>query len=190
MAAKGKVLRNCHIDVGGATMLQAGNKIFRLSWRAFSRKIESSPMPPPRPSSSRFALVVSEFNREYTDALLASAQAVLKDRPTKVVRVPGAYEIPLQVQRLARSRNYAAVIALGVVWQGKTLHAQEILRAATDALMRIQLETDVPVIHEILAVSTEAEAKARCMGTKLNRGREAAEAALAVAALAGTTGRN
>jgi len=136
-----------------------------------------------RSSPSRFALVVSVFNREYTDALLASAQAVLKGHDLKIVRVPGAYEIPLQVQRLARTKRYAAIIALGVIWQGQTLHAKEILRAVTDALMRISLETNVPVLHEVLAVTTEAEARARCMGTKLNRGREAAEAALAVVAL-------
>jgi 6,7-dimethyl-8-ribityllumazine synthase len=138
---------------------------------------------------SRFALVVSLFNREYTDALLASAKAALKGHELKIVRVPGAYEIPLQVQRLARTKRYAAVIALGVIWQGKTLHAREILRAVTDALMRVSLETDVPVIHEVLAVTTEVEARARCLGAKLNRGREAAEAALAVAALGDAKGR-
>jgi 6,7-dimethyl-8-ribityllumazine synthase len=136
-----------------------------------------------RSSKFRFALIVSIFNREYTDALLASAQAALKGHELKIVRVPGAYEIPLQVQRLARTKRYAAVLALGVVWQGKTLHAQEILRAVTDALMRISLETDVPVIHQVLAVATEAEARARCMGTKLNRGSEAAQVALALALL-------
>ena len=135
-----------------------------------------------RSSKFRFALVVSEYNRDYTDALLASARAALKGHDLKVVRVPGAYEIPLQVQRLARTKRYAAIIALGVIWQGRTLHAREILRAVTDALMRISLETDVPVLHEVLAVSTEAEARARCMGVKLNRGREAAEAALALVA--------
>ena len=128
----------------------------------------------------RFALVVSEYNREYTDALLASAQAALAGHEQKIVRVPGAYEIPLQVQRLARTKRYSAVIALGLIWQGRTQHAQEFLRDVTDALMRISLETDVPVLHEVLAVKSEAEARARCMGTKLNRGREAAEAALAL----------
>jgi 6,7-dimethyl-8-ribityllumazine synthase len=142
-----------------------------------------------RSSKSRFALVVSEYNRDYTDALLASARAALKGHDLKVVRVPGAYEIPLQVQRLARTKRYAAIIALGVIWQGGTLHAWEILRAVTDALMRISLETDVPVIHEVLAVSTEAEARARCMGVKLNRGREAAKAALALVAGARAKGR-
>jgi 6,7-dimethyl-8-ribityllumazine synthase len=134
-----------------------------------------------RSSKFRFALVVSLFNREYTDALLASARAALKGHELKVVRVPGAYEIPLQVQRLARTKRYAAIIALGVIWQGRTEHAREILRAVTDALMRISLETDVPVLHEVLAVTTEAEARARCMGVKLNRGREAAQAALSLA---------
>jgi 6,7-dimethyl-8-ribityllumazine synthase len=141
-----------------------------------------------RSSKFRFALVVSLFNREYTDALLASTKAALKGHELKIVRVPGAYEIPLQAQRLARTNRYAAVIALGVIWQGRTLHAQEILRAVTDALMRISLETDVPVLHEVLAVTTEAEARARCLGTKLNRGHEAAQAALALALLDSTKG--
>jgi 6,7-dimethyl-8-ribityllumazine synthase len=135
----------------------------------------------PRSHKFRFALVVSVFNHEYTDALLASASAALQGHEIEVVRVPGAYEIPLQVQRLARTKKFSAVIALGVIWQGKTLHAMEILRAVTDALMSISLAADVPVIHEVLAVATEAEARARCMGTKLNRGREAAEAALSLA---------
>jgi len=127
-----------------------------------------------------FAIVASEYNREYTDALLASAQKTLGQHPQKVVRVPGAFEIPLQVQRLARSKKYAAVIALGLIWQGKTSHADEITRAVTDALMRISLETDVPILHEVIAIKTVADARARCMGDKLNRGREAAEAALAI----------
>jgi 6,7-dimethyl-8-ribityllumazine synthase len=129
----------------------------------------------------RFALVASLFNREYTDALLNAAHAALKGHDVTVVRVPGAFEVPLEVQRMARSKRYAAVLALGVVWQGKTLHAQEILRAVTDALMRISLETDVPVIHQVLAVGSESEARARCMGVKLNRGIEGAQAALAIA---------
>jgi 6,7-dimethyl-8-ribityllumazine synthase len=131
-----------------------------------------------RSFSPRFALVVSEYNREYTDALLHSAQEVLHGFEQKVVRVPGAFEIPLEVQRAARSGRYAAILALGLVWQGRTRHADEILRAVTDSLIRISLENDLPVLHEVLAVRTEAEARARCMGKKLNRGREAAEAAL------------
>ena len=103
--------------------------------------------------------------------------------------MPGAFEIPLQVQRLARSKKYDAVLAMGVIWQGRTLHAQEILRAVTDALMRISLETDVPVIHQVLAIKTEAEARARCFGGKLSRGREASEVALALARISSTKGK-
>jgi 6,7-dimethyl-8-ribityllumazine synthase len=133
-------------------------------------------------SQHRFGLVVSEYNREYTDALLRAAEAALAGHELTVVRVPGAFEIPLAVQRLARTKKYAAILALGVIWQGKTEHAREILRAVTDALMRIMLETDVPVMHHVLAVKSDAEARARCFGSKLNRGREAAEAALALLA--------
>lgn len=136
-----------------------------------------------RPSPLRFAIVASTYNLEYVDGLLNAAAATLKGHDITVVRVPGAFEIPLQVQRLARSKRFAAVLALGIVWQGKTAHADQIVRAVTDALMRIMLETDVPVIHEVLSIKTEAEAKARCFGKKLNRGREAAEAALVMAAL-------
>jgi 6,7-dimethyl-8-ribityllumazine synthase len=136
-----------------------------------------------RASQLRFALVASTYNREFVDGLLDSASDVLKPHDLTVIRVPGAFEIPLQVQRLARTKRFAAVIALGIVWQGRTAHAQEITRAVTDSLMRIMLETDVPVVHEVLAIKTEAEARARCFGTKLNRGREAAEVALELAQL-------
>ncbi len=136
-----------------------------------------------RASQLRFAIVASLFNREYVDGLVAATQAALPGHELTIVRVPGAYEVPLQVQRLARTKRYAAVIALGIVWQGKTAHAQEIVRAVTDGLMRIMLETDVPVIHQVLSIKTEAEARARCFGTRLNRGREAGEAALALARL-------
>jgi 6,7-dimethyl-8-ribityllumazine synthase len=154
-------------------------EMFVLSRRAFSAQSRVRPMA--RSPKFRFALVASLFNREYTDALLNAAHEALKGHDVTVVRVPGAFEIPLQVQRLARTKRFAAIVALGVVWQGRTLHAQEILRICGDSLMRISLENDVPVIHQVLAVSNESEARARCMGVKLNRGIEGAQAALALA---------
>ncbi len=137
----------------------------------------------PRPSRPRFALVASLFNQEYVDGLLDSATQGLKGHELKIVRVPGAFEIPLQVQRLAKTKRYAAVIALGIVCRARRPTRRKITRGVTDALMRIMLETDVPIIHQVLSIATEAEAKARCFGTKLNRGREAAEAALTLAKL-------
>ena len=151
-----------------------------LSESAFSATTALQLMANSRTARHRFGLVVSRYNEAYTEGLLQAALKTLAAHETEVVRVPGAFEIPLQVQRLARTKKFAAVLALGVIWQGRTEHAREILRAVTDALMRISLETDVPVMHHVLAVKTEAEAKARCFGTKLNRGREAAEAALAL----------
>jgi 6,7-dimethyl-8-ribityllumazine synthase len=138
-------------------------------------------------TSFHFGIVCSQFNTEYTDALLASTLKGLSlaSHTAQVVRVPGAFEIPLQIQRLAKNQTsrFDGLIALGLVWQGKTGHAQEITRAVTDSLMRIGLECDIPVIHQVLCVKTEAEAKARTMGSKLNRGSEAATAAITLAEL-------
>jgi 6,7-dimethyl-8-ribityllumazine synthase len=135
------------------------------------------------PKPRRFAAVVSTYHSRYTEAMLASAAKALKGHVLDVVRVPGAFEVPLAVQRCARKggkERYEAILAFGVVWEGKTRHAEEILRACTDALMRIGLENDVPVLHEILSVSTEKEAEERTRG-KLDRGTEAAQAALGMA---------
>lgn len=130
-----------------------------------------------------FGIVVSTYHRPYTFGMLNAAEKVLEGHLLHVVEVPGAFEIPLQVQRLAATEEFHAVLAFGVLWQGKTFHAQEILRACTDALMRIALESNVPVLHEVLSVRTEREARARCLGRKINRGVEAARAALSVAGL-------
>jgi 6,7-dimethyl-8-ribityllumazine synthase len=131
---------------------------------------------------ARFGIVCSRFNNTYTDALLAVAKNGLAGHEVDIVRVPGAWEIPLQAQRMARKREYAVILALGVVWQGETLHATEILRAVTDALMQISLENDVPIVHQVLSVRTEAEARERAITPgPLNRGTEAAAAAIALA---------
>ncbi|MFH1066595.1 MAG: 6,7-dimethyl-8-ribityllumazine synthase [bacterium] len=129
---------------------------------------------------SRIVIVASRFNETYVNGLVNSALAALKNQTVEVIRVPGAFEIPLAVQRAIRASKPQAVIALGVIWQGQTLHAEFLGRTVTDALMRISLERDTPVVHQILCVKSEAEARARCFGKKLNRGREAAETALAL----------
>lgn len=127
---------------------------------------------------------MSDYHREYTESMLDAVKEVLIAHELTIIWVPGSFEIPLQVQRMARSGHYSGVIALGLIWQGETLHNTEILRAVTDSLMRISLETDIPVIHEVLSIRTEKQARERCRG-KLNRGKEAANAALMVARLRG-----
>ena len=124
----------------------------------------------------RFTIVVADYHRKYTDGMVGAAKKVLKGHRIEEVRVPGTFEVPLAVKRVLRKKP-DAVLALGLVWQGETSHAGLILKSATDALMRMMLKSDVPVLHHLVGVKTEAQARARCLG-KLNRGREAAQAAL------------
>ena len=124
----------------------------------------------------RFTIVVADYHRKYADGMVGAAKKVLKGHRLEEVRVPGTFEVPLAVKRALRKRP-DAVLALGLVWQGETPHAGLILKSATDALMRMMLKSDVPVLHHLVGVRTEAQARARCLG-KLNRGREAAQAAL------------
>jgi 6,7-dimethyl-8-ribityllumazine synthase len=126
----------------------------------------------------RIAIVASRFNEEYVNGMLDSALEMLKGQCVDVVRVPGAFEIPLEVQRAIVRKKAEVVIALGLIWQGQTSHAALLSTSVTNALMQISLQHDTPVVHQVITVKTEAEAKARCFGKKLNRGREAAECAM------------
>lgn len=137
----------------------------------------------------RFAVVASRFNTEVTDRLLASCLKTLKahgvrERDLKVVRVPGGFELPWAAAELARGGRYDAVVALGCVLRGSTPQNDHISRATVTHLQRISLETRVPVVLGVITPNTWAQAVARTKGA-LDRGKEAAEAALAMAALKG-----
>ena len=124
----------------------------------------------------RFTIVVADYHRKYVDGMVQAARKVFQGHRVEEVRVPGTFEVPLAVKRALRKKP-DAVLALGLVWQGETPHAGLILKSATDALMRMMLQSDTPVLHHLVGVKSEAQARARCLG-KLNRGREAAQAAL------------
>ena len=124
----------------------------------------------------RFVIVVADYHRKYADGMVQAARKVLRGHGVEEVRVPGTFEVPLAVKRALRKKP-DAVLALGLVWQGETAHADLILKSATEALMRMMIVTDIPVLHHLVGVRTERQAKDRCLG-KLNRGKEAAEAAL------------
>jgi 6,7-dimethyl-8-ribityllumazine synthase len=151
-----------------------------------------------RANGARFVIVASEYNGRYVDAMVRAAQAELKRagaRDVLLVRVPGAYEVPLVTARLAcsgvqvpartqdaRSREpVSAIICLGVILRGETTHAAHIGEAVSRALMEIQLEYGVPIVHEVLLLENEEQAKARCLGRTHNRGAEAAQTALQMA---------
>jgi 6,7-dimethyl-8-ribityllumazine synthase len=136
-------------------------------------------------ASLSFAIVASQYNNTYVQPLVEFASAEINelepDAHVSLVRVPGSFEIPLAVKLFAMQRKFDAILALGVVLQGETAHAELIVRSVTGALMNLALEFTVPVIHEVLFLQNEEQAKARCLGAKLNRGIEAARAAVAMA---------
>lgn len=130
-----------------------------------------------------FAIVASHYNAEYVDAMLHAAreELVAAGAHVRVVRVPGAFEIPMAAARLAHSRRYAAVICLGVIFQGQTSHAQHIGWGVTHALAQIQIQHRLPVIHGVFVFEKTRHARVRCLGKKHNRGTEAAHTALEMA---------
>lgn len=136
-------------------------------------------------SIDRFMIVAGEYNKEFTDPLVKHASDTLYLRnPQPVVElltVPGAFEIPFAVKLVAAQKRHAAILALGVILRGETAHADLIARTITDSLQKIALDHGIPVIHEVLLLDNEDQARARCMGEELNRGREAALAAIEMA---------
>lgn len=136
-------------------------------------------------ASLSFAIVASQLNNTYVQPLVDSATSEINELEpgahVSLVRVPGSFEIPLAVKLVAMQRKFDAILALGVILQGETAHAELVARSVTSALMDLTLEFRVPVIHEVLFLLNEEQAKARCLGEKLNRGTEAARAAVATA---------
>jgi 6,7-dimethyl-8-ribityllumazine synthase len=136
----------------------------------------------------RFAIVVSRFNPEITDGLLQGARRTLADAGVgddaiTLVRVPGAFEIPVAAMRLAESEQFDAVIGIGCLIKGDTMHFEYIAHAASTGMMEASLATGVPIAFGVLTTLTDEQAAARAADNDENKGREAALAAIEMATL-------
>lgn len=138
--------------------------------------------------TGRFAIVAAKFNPEIVDKLLAGAlegfdrHGVKSDR-VDVLRVPGAFEIPLVAKLLGDSGTYAAIVCLGAVIQGDTDHYEYVCRAATDGILQAGLSCGRPVIFGVLTCATEEQALDRAGGKDGNKGFDAAVAAIEMVSL-------
>jgi 6,7-dimethyl-8-ribityllumazine synthase len=133
-------------------------------------------------SGIRVTIVATSWHTVITDGLLAGAERALKasgNSDYKVVRVPGAFELPLAAQ-LAIKEGAEVVIALGVVIQGDTPHFDYVCDAATAGLTRVQLDSSVPIGFGLLTVANEQQGldRAGLPGSKEDKGAEAVEAAI------------
>jgi len=135
-------------------------------------------------SGIKVTVVATTWHTQITDGLLAGAERVLiaaGNTDYKVIRVPGAFELPLAAQQ-AISHGAEVVIALGVVIQGDTPHFDYVCQAATSGLTRVQLDTSVPIGFGLLTVANEQQGldRAGLTGSREDKGTEAVEAAIAM----------
>lgn len=140
------------------------------------------------PEGARFAIIASRWNPRVTDALVAAARQAfvangVAEAAVDVVRVPGAWELPVAARELAVAGGHAAIVALGCVVRGDTRHYEQVADGASDGLMRVALDTGVPVANGVLAVERFEDASARAGGSHGNKGEEAALVAIEMADL-------
>ena len=139
-------------------------------------------------ATDRFAIVVAEWNRSITEKLVAGALETMTangidEQRVDIAWVPGSWEIPVVAQRLAQSRQYAAILTLGAVIRGETTHDQHINRQVSDSLGRIALEASKPVLFGVLTCNSLEQAIHRSGGQVGNKGVECAQAALEMVSL-------
>ncbi|MDB6163986.1 MAG: ribH [Xanthomonadaceae bacterium] len=137
---------------------------------------------------ARFAIVASRWNPRITDALVAGARKAFIDngvceQAVDLIRVPGAWEIPMVAARIAAGKSHVAVVALGCVIRGETRHYEQVADGCADALMRVALEYGLPVCNGVLAVEAHDDARQRAGGSHGNKGEEAALVAIEMAQL-------
>jgi len=128
------------------------------------------------------AIVTSHFNEKITHPLFEGAIQRLKElefteEQITALWVPGAVELPLAAQRLAKTKKFEAIICLGAVIQGDTKHFDYVCGQASDGCQRVALDNDIPVIFGVLTTDDFEDAQARIGGEHGHKGRESADAA-------------
>jgi 6,7-dimethyl-8-ribityllumazine synthase len=139
-------------------------------------------------SGCRFAIVVSRFNEEITEGLLTGARQALaaadvRDDHVAVLRVPGAFEIPVAALRAARTGRFDAIICIGCLIKGDTMHFEYIAAAACTGISEAAAVTGIPMALGVLTTLTEEQALERAAPGPGNKGGEAARAAIEMATL-------
>lgn len=134
---------------------------------------------------NKYAIVVGEFNQHITEKLLEGALSRLEEHGITqdhiaVFKVPGAVEIPLAAQLLAKKREYLAIICLGAVIRGDTDHYDYVCEQVSQGCQQVMLAFEIPVIFGILTTNNEQQAQDRIGGKEGHKGKDAADAAIAM----------
>ena len=140
------------------------------------------------PDGARFAIIASRWNPRITDVLVAGARKTFTEHGVAeaaidVIRVPGAWEIPLVAARIAAANAHTAIVALGCVVRGDTRHYEHVADRCADGLMRVALDYRLPVANGVLAVDHQVDAENRAGGSHGNKGEECALVVIEMASL-------
>ena len=137
---------------------------------------------------ARYAILASRWNPRITDRLVEGAREALADNGVgsddyDVIRVPGSWELPQIAARIAGSGRYAGIVALGCVIRGDTRHFEHVADECARGLMRVAIDSGVPIANGVLAVERHEDALARAGGSHGNKGEEAVLAVMEMASL-------
>ena len=142
------------------------------------------------PGSSRYAILASRWNPRITDTLVDGARKAFIEtgvpaENVDVIRVPGAWELPMAAAQATNRGGYVALVVLGCVVRGDTRHFEQVADECARGLMRVAIDSGVPVANGVLAVDNYADGEARAGGSHGNKGEEAALVAIEMANLFG-----
>ncbi len=153
-----------------------------------SRILHENTDPIPNGTERKIGIVVSTYNRDITEKLLAGCLETLKSHAVvedqiHIIKVPGSFELPMGAKQLLGQERFDAIICLGCILKGETRHDEYISQAVANGIMQLSLMSNTPVIFGVLTPNSTQQAKARAGGKLGNKGIEAAETALRMAAM-------